>query len=209
MKKTIMLPRQERGAEVRAASFNSDDNTIEVVFTTGATVRRRSWVDGTYDEELIVAPDAVRLDRLNLGAPFLNTHSDWSLSDVIGSVVPGTAKIVNGVGIARVKLSSAPSDADNIQKIKDGIVRNVSVGYVIHRVEKIETDGAAVPLWRVVDWEPYEISAVPVPADAGATIRSAGKPADGPRTFQCEFVMSDRNIVRSARMRMKQALALR
>jgi phage head maturation protease len=188
MERIIELPRQARLAEVRAASFNTDDNTIDVIWTTGATVRRRSWIDGPYDEVLAVTPEAVRLDRLNAGAPFLNTHSDWDLSDVIGAVVPGTAKIVKGQGIATVRLSSAPGDADNVQKIRDGIVRNVSVGYLIHRIEKTESDDGTVPVWNVVDWEPMEISAVPIPADAGSQIRS--DEADKTRLFNC--VISER-----------------
>lgn len=186
MKRIIEIPRQARGAELRAASFDAKDNSIELCFTTGATVRRRSWSDGPFDEELIVTPEAVRLDRLNAGAPFLNTHSDWSLEDVIGSVVPGTARIEGGKGFARVQLSAAPADADNVAKIRDGIIRNVSVGYAIHRVEKIEASEGTVPVWRVVDWEPFEISAVPIPADPGAQVRS-GESADKSRLNACEF----------------------
>lgn len=204
MQRTIELPRQARAAELRAASFNEADNTIDVIWTTGATVRRASWRDGVYDEELIVSKAAVRLDRLNAGAPFLNTHSDWDLSDVIGSVVPGSARIANGVGVATIKLSRAPGDADNVQKIRDGIIRNISVGYAMHRIEKTEADDGSVPLWRVVDWEPMEVSAVPVPADAGAQIRSAGQ--DKRATFPCLLVDgSPDHAVRRARMRMAQA----
>jgi hypothetical protein len=183
MNRTIDLPKQLRGAEVRAASFDEGDHTIDVVWTTGAKVRRRSWTDGPYDEELVVTSAAVRLDRLNAGAPFLNTHSDWSLEDVIGSVVPGTARLQGGEGLAAIKLSRAPSFADIVQNIRDGIIRNISVGYVIHQVEKIEADDGSVPTWRVVDWEPIEVSAVPVPADPGAQIRSAS----GSRTFPCDL----------------------
>lgn len=186
MERTIALPRALRGAELRAASFSEADNSIDVVWTTGATVRRRSWLEGPYDEELVVESGAVRLDRLNAGAPFLNTHSDWSLEDVIGSVVPGSARVEKGQGVARVRLSSAPGDADNVAKIRDGIVRNISVGYIIHRVEKIEADDGSVPTWRVVDWEPLEISAVPVPADAGAHIRAENR--DGAETFDAVLV---------------------
>lgn len=151
-------------------SFDPADNSVEVCFTAGATVRRRG-PDGYFDEELIVTPQSVRLGRLNAGAPFLNTHSDLGVEDVLGSVVPGSARVINGRGFARVRLSTAPGDADNVSKIRDGIVRNVSVGYAIHRVEKSEAGPGEVPLWRVVDWEPYEISAVPIPADPGAQIR--------------------------------------
>ncbi|MGJ0508410.1 MAG: HK97 family phage prohead protease [Methylocystis sp.] len=162
-----------RGAEVRASSFNEVDNTVDLVWTTGAIVRRQSWIDGPYDEELVVNSKSVRLDRLNAGAPFLNTHANWSLEDVIGSVVPGSARIEKGQGIATIKLSTAPRDADNVAKIRDGIIRNISVGYLTHAIEKIARGKGQVPLWRVIDWEPHEISAVPIPADTGAQIRSA------------------------------------
>jgi len=171
---TIQLPALRRDAELRAASFDEAANTIEVIWTTGAKVRRFNWLDGAFDEELIVSPQSVRLDRLNAGAPFLNTHASYDLADVIGSVVPGSAKIVRGQGIARILLSDAPGDADTVAKIKAGVIRNVSVGYRVHKVEKVETDGD-IPLHRVVDFEPLEISAVPIPADAGAQIRAGSE----------------------------------
>lgn len=204
----IELPAQHRSASVEPSSFNESNNTIEVIFTTGATVRRRGF-DGQYDEELVVTPEAVRLDRLNAGAPFLNTHNDWNLSDVIGSVVPGTAKIAKGVGTARIKLSTAPGDADTVQKIRDGVIRNISVGYAIHRVEVIEAKSGGVPTWRVVDWEPMEISAVPVPADAGAVIRSRRNQSTKCTVIQLNrcTIVTGPNLNRALRMRMKQRMA--
>jgi HK97 family phage prohead protease len=166
-----MMPLQLRDAACRSDSYDEASNTIQVTFTTGAVVRRRSWISGDYDEELIVSKDSVRLDRLNRGAPFLNTHGQWTLSDVIGNVVPGTARIQGGKGHATVQLSRTEGDKEVVQKIRDGNIKNISVGYQVHRVEKIERNGD-VPLWRIVDWEPHEISAVPVPADSGAQIRS-------------------------------------
>ncbi|RUX02522.1 MAG: peptidase [Mesorhizobium sp.] len=171
---TIDLPVQRRNAAVRAASYSETENTIEIVWTTGAKVRRVSWLDGAYDEELEVTPEAVRLERLNAGAPFLNTHASYDLADVIGSVVPGSARIERGKGIASILLSDAPSDASIVSKIKSGVIKNISVGYRAHKVEITERDGN-VPLNRVVDWEPLEISAVPIPADPGAQVRSGGE----------------------------------
>jgi hypothetical protein len=205
-KKIASLPKFGRAAEVRAASFNQKDNSVEVVWTTGAPVRRFDWrTDRFYSEVLLVTPAAVRLDRLNSGALFLNTHSDSDLSDVIGSVVPGSAKLEAGKGTARVRLSNAAGDADIVSKIRDGIIRNVSVGYAIHRVEKtknIDSDDE----WRVVDWEPLEISAVPIPADAGSQIRKNDDRAQMP----CEFVSgaaTSRNEAVLARMRCRQRMA--
>jgi HK97 family phage prohead protease len=208
MTKTITsLPKFGRAAEVRAASFNQKDNSVEVVWTTGAAVRRFDWrTDRFYSEVLVVTPDAVRLDRLNAGAPFLNTHSDSSLSDVIGSVVPGSAKLEGGKGLARVRLSNAAGDADVVSKIRDGIIRNISVGYAVHRVEKTENvDGDDV--WRVVDWEPLEISGVPVPADAGSQIRKKDDRAQMPCVFVSDAATTSRNAAVSARMRARQRMA--
>jgi len=177
----IAVPLVARAAEVRAASFNETDNTIDIVWTTGAKVRRYSWSEGPYDEELVVTPGAVRLDRLNAGAPFLNTHSASDLSFVIGSVVPGTARIEGGKGLATIVLTSREDAQGVVKDIRDGVIRNISVGYRYHKVEKTDGQEGDPALWRVTDWEPLEVSAVPIPADPGAQIRS-GAPASG---FSC------------------------
>ncbi len=183
MTETMRLPRQARGVSLRAQSFDAGANTVDVVFTTGAAVQRYSWDDGPYVETLDVTPKAVRLGRLNAGAPFLNTHSSYDLSDVIGSVVPGSARIEGGEGVATIKLSGAAADADTVGKIRDGVIRNVSVGYLVHQVVKTEAKDGAAATARVTDWEPIEISAVPIPADPGAQVRAA--PAADETLYDC------------------------
>lgn len=147
--------------------------TAEVLFSTGAKVLRHSWLDGTYYEELDMSPKSVRLDRLNNGAPFLADHNGYNVARMPGVVE--SARIEGGKGYAKVRFASEGIDpeADMLfAKIRDGIVRSVSVGYRVHKVEKIVTEGEKVPTMRVVDWTPYEISAVAMPADAGAGFRS-------------------------------------
>ncbi|KQT48763.1 hypothetical protein ASG43_07870 [Aureimonas sp. Leaf454] len=149
---------------------------MEVIWTTGASVRRRDFRSGTYYNEILeVSEDAIRLDRLNAGAAFLDTHDDFSLRSVIGNVIPGSARVQGGKGYARVALSPAEGDRDVVAKIKAGIIRNCSVGYTIHRVIREAKEDGTDEDWRVVDWEPMEISAVPIPADAGSLIRSGDK----------------------------------
>ncbi|WP_245441222.1 HK97 family phage prohead protease [Neorhizobium sp. T7_12] len=202
--KMVNLPKFGRSAEVRSASFDEADNTIEVIWTTGAAVRRWSWRSERYYQEVLeVTPKSVRLERLNAGAPFLNTHSDWDLSDIIGSVVPGSARVEGGKGYAKVKLSRADEDKAIVEKIRDGIIRNISVGYAIHKVVKTDAHGDGTDEeWRVVDWEPLEISAVPVPADAGSQIRK-----EALTMAPCEFVSetaTGQNDARRIRMSMRQ-----
>ena len=179
----INLPLQTRMASLEdAVGMDSGaDRTFNVVFTTGATVRRYDYMnDEAYDEELMVDSSAIRMDRLNSGAPVLDTHGQYTLDDVIGAVVPGSARIAKGVGRASIKIDGGEENAAVIRKINDGIIKNVSVGYRVHRFEVIRGEGT-VPLYRAVDWEPYEISLVPIGADAGAGIRSA------PHTYPCEI----------------------
>lgn len=188
---------RHRSARVRSASFDADAYTIEVVWTTGARVRRCDpWDDDEFDEELSLEDGAVRLDRLNAGAAFLDSHDPTECSRVVGSVVRGSARIEGGKGICSVQLSRARDVADIVTKIREGVIRNVSVGYWIHRTETIEQDGS-VPLMLVTDWEPMEISAVPVPADAGSQIRSTrgGRSAPQPKRmsdFERGQVMASR-----------------
>lgn len=172
----INLPLMGRAAEAVPGSLNREERTIDIVWTTGATVQRRRWEGWDdlveYDEELVVSPNAVRMDRLNSGAPFLNSHSAWTLESVLGSVVPGTARIQGGNGYATIRLTNAEDAAPAVARIMDGSVRFVSVGYRVHQYEITRKDGER-ELWRAVDWEPMEISAVAMPADPGAQIRSA------------------------------------
>jgi hypothetical protein len=126
----INLPIQTRLANLEPTdAADSKDRTFGVVFTTGAAVRRYDFMnDESYDEELEVDPAAVRLGRMNGGAPVLDTHGQMSLSNVIGVVVPGSAKVDNGLGRATIKIDAGEENSSIVRKIKDGIVRNVSVG---------------------------------------------------------------------------------
>jgi HK97 family phage prohead protease len=206
---TIKAPPQFRdgGFHVRANSYEEETRTIDVIWTTGEKVRRYDWRDGGYyDEELVVEPGSVRLERLNRGAPFLNTHDSYDLRAVLGSVVPNSARVGNGEGTAKVKLTRAPDVASEVQKIIEGDVRNISVGYRLHKIEKTEGDTGDVALWRVVDWEPFEISAVPIPADAGAQVRSGkGEKLVEPDLNECLFLQRDTPEAAAARMRMRAA----
>lgn len=149
-------------------TINVEERTVELVWTTGAKVKRADWARGDYMEELSLQPDAVRLDRLNKGGPLLDAHDSFSLRNQIGVVQ--RAWLSGTEGRALVKFSKRAEVEPIFQDVIDGIYRNVSVGYKVHRKERDDT--GAVPVERAVDWEPYELSLVPIPADAGAQVRS-------------------------------------
>lgn len=182
--KTMMLPALSREATIRAESFDEAQRTVEVMWTSGARVRRRRFFDDDFDEELEVSPRAIRTDRLNSGAPFLNAHNAFKLDAVLGVVVGGSIRIENGQAFARIRFSDREDVQPIVKDIRDGIIRNVSVGYRVHKYEIEKRDGMP-ELWRAVDWEPLEISAVPIGADPAAGFRSDQGAA---RQFECSIV---------------------
>lgn len=153
-------------------TVNADERTVDVVWTTGAQVKRSDWARGDYIEELSLRPDHVRLDRLNKGAPLLDSHENWSLRSVLGVVE--RAWLNGNEGRATVRFSKRAEVEPIFQDVRDGILRNISVGYRKHKTERDET--GTVPVERAVDWEPYELSLVSIPADAAAQVRSEELP---------------------------------
>ena len=171
MESTIELPALRRAADLLPATINEQDRSIEVVWSTGARVRRQPLFGEPFDEELSMDPGSVRLERLNAGGPLLKVHDLRDLDSVIGSVIPGTARIEQGLGIARVSFSER-DDVENIwNDVKAGHLRAVSIGYQVHRYE-VTQPANAPEVWRAIDWTPFEISAVPVGADPAAGFRS-------------------------------------
>ena len=185
---TRFLPTQQRAATIAPSSFNAEARSVEVVWTTGARGRRFDfWSGQAYEEELEVSDKAVDLKRLNSKqAPVLNSHDAYDLSCVIGVV--DRAWIENGEGRATVRLSDREDIAGLVRDIETGIVKNISVGYNVRRYEvtpaEKRTDGGTVPLYRGIDWEPAEISFVPIPFDAATGTRAA---TDQTRGAECEF----------------------
>lgn len=164
--------------QVRKDSFNEENRTVEIIFSTGAAVKRYSWDEGYYMEVLEMSAAAVDLARLNAGASFLNTHNQWDMADRLGAVVPGSARIEKGQGICTVKISRNPEGERLMVDLRDGMPLPISVGYKIHEYRKKEGDETALPIYTATRWEPMEVSAVPVPADFGAHARSIHEHAE-------------------------------
>lgn len=152
-------------------SVDVEARTAELIFSTGAAVERYDWSSGQrYMEKLAIDDKAVRLDRLNAAGPLLDSHSSYSISDQLGAVVPGTARIEKNRAVATVKFSSRDAVAPIFQDVRDGILRSVSVGYRVFKFVEEKGD-TKIPVRTAVDWEPYEISMVSMPADTGAKVR--------------------------------------
>ncbi len=152
------------------ATVDHAARTVEVVWSTGARARNFVPPLGMITEELDMSPAAVRMDGLRGGsAPVLNTHRKADARDVVGRVT--AARLEGGRGYATLQFSSAADVEPLWQRVADGTLRSVSVGYRVHRYQTI-ADPVAGTVHRAVDWEPYEISVVPVPVDPSAAVRA-------------------------------------
>lgn len=155
-------------------TVDEEKRTVELVWTSGARVLRGYW--DQFWEELSLDPKHVRMGRLNNGAPLLDSHSMYRVSDVLGVVESARLEKNRGVAVVRFAKAEDDPEADKVfRKVKDGILQNISVGYRVHKFE--QTDGADgdIPIRLAVDWEPHELSIVPVGADDEAGFRSAQK----------------------------------
>ena len=137
------------------------------------------WLGGhRISEELEVSNEAVDLERLNNGAPLLDSHSDWRLDHVLGVVE--RAWIADGKGLAVIRFGKTERSNEAFEQVRDGILRSISVGYSVEEYEvRIEDDGDR-EIYRATKWTPAELSLVPIPADDGAKTRSERE-----REFPC------------------------
>jgi hypothetical protein len=175
----VALPMQLRRAPILPATVNTETRSVDVVFTTGAAVRRRRWTGWDtsvpFDEILDVSDRAVDLTRLNAGAPALDSHSVWSSHSQVGVVERAWIEGKEGKATIRFPREGLDQAADRMfGLISDGIIRNVSVGYSIERVKVVEPAAKGEVEQRIVErWTPLEVSFVTVPADPRAQVRAA------------------------------------
>ena len=173
------LPTQTREAEVRKASLDRMQRTVEVIVSTGARVKRYGWLDD-YDEELVVDEKSVDLRRLNSIGVVLDNHRAYgSVLSTLGAIVRGSAKVENGQVLATLRFADTDAGNQVMRLIEDDILRSVSVGYDAEYERtraKDRDDGVDRDLFRATRWEPYEVSIVQMPADAGATVRADEAP---------------------------------
>lgn len=163
------IPKMDLRASFIPGTYDEKAGTIEVMWSSGSKGLRRTW-SGDYYEELSMKKGDVRLERLNLGAAVLDNHNGYSLRDSIGVVEK--AWIKSGEGYATLRLSEREDVAGIVQDIVSGIIRNVSVRYIVHEFKDVSNKNDEIPTLRAVDWEPMELSFVNIPFEATAQSRS-------------------------------------
>lgn len=154
MKSPILL----RPFTVPQISVRKQSNGTRIAFSASSEQPVDRWF-GT--EVLRHTPESVRLERAQNGSmPLLFNHNS---DEPIGMV--DSARIENARLMVDAHLFDTPR-AQEIGTMIAGGMRNISVGYRLHTVEE-DTKTAT---YTATDWEPYEVSVAPVPADSSIGI---------------------------------------
>lgn len=152
--------REHRAFTFERAAIDADSRTVELAFSS-ETPYERWWGVEILDH----SPNSIRLGRLTSGGPLLMDHDSRDHIGVIESVQIGADR----VGRAVVRFGKSARAEEIFRDVQDGIRRNVSVGYMIHKAQLVEASDDQ-DTYRVTDWEPFEVSLVSVPADASVGV---------------------------------------
>lgn len=159
-----------RSAPTEQVRKGEGDNTLIFPLSSEMPYRRHNG-----EEILVHTPEAVDLSFLNSGtAPLLDSHDRYTgLKAQIGVIV--RAWLEKKRLYVEVKFSRREDAQEVYQDVLDGIVRNVSVGYDVLKVEEDETTDS----YRVLKWKPMEASFVPIPADASVGVGRSATVTEG------------------------------
>ena len=158
----------------RPSTIDVENRTVEVVMSTETPFPRATLDGEVYHEVLDHSPQSVRMERALNGAPVLDNHNRAGETGRSQIGVIDSARFEGRSLVGVLRFSRKPEADVVFQDIVDGIIRNFSVGYIVHRSQVSEKPGPDGHFTRTVtDWEFLEVSAVSVPADPRAQVRSA------------------------------------
>jgi HK97 family phage major capsid protein len=184
------MERQFRAAAFERGAINTDARTVELAFSSETPVER-VWGLEILDH----SEESIDLEFLRSGrAPLLVDHDPADQVGVVEDVSIGPDRVAR----ARVRFGRSARAEEVFQDVIDGIRLNVSVGYVI---ERMEADPPALhggrEAYRATAWRPLELSSVSIPADVSVGVGRSAAPAAAAVTPSeiCKptevFIMSD------------------
>jgi HK97 family phage major capsid protein/HK97 family phage prohead protease len=171
----------DRSLVVQREAIDVEARTVTLAFAS-ETPYPRYWGVEILD---CTAP-AIRQARLRSGANLLCDHDSKDVVGVVESVDIGADRVARAV----VRFGKSARAEEVWGDVRDGIRRNVSVGYMIHKAQLVETKDE-VDTYRVTDWEPFEVSLVSVPADPNVGVGRNLQPATKPIITTQEPAMSE------------------
>ena len=180
MRKEQVVTREFEGMKIKALEGEGNERKFELSFSSEEPYERYC-----YTEILDHADGAVDLTRLNSIGVLLYNHDR---NKVIGKILK--AWIENTKGYAEIELDKDAESEVIYQKIKNGTLKAVSVGYRVDSweevmVNKTSADGRFKgPVDIARKWTPYEVSIVSIPADPTVGIGRALEEKDNLNIYE-------------------------
>lgn len=139
-----------REAEIDIRKSNNDTRTVSATLSSEIPVKR--W----FGNEVLAHDDAaINLDRASDGLPLLFNHNSDNFIGVVRNITVSGGKLRGDL-----QFSENSRASEVYADVSAGLLRNVSIGYRIHKYEESENGDI-----RITDWSLYEASIAPVPAD--------------------------------------------
>ena len=156
IRKEIAKNGLERTMQIDREMVDEESRTVNLAFASDKPVGH--WFG---ELQLSMEKGAMRTSRLESGAPLLMDHNTRDQIGVVESYAIGT----DGIARAMVRFDTSQRAEEIFQSVKNGIRRNVSVGFMVYEMHQVKAAKDQPDLFRSDDWEPYEVSIVAVPAD--------------------------------------------
>ena len=156
---------EHRSVEVRKDWLDKEKRTVRIAVSSEEPVERSFGL-----EVLEHSANAIDLEFLGSGrAPLLLDHDARQHIGIIEKTEIGSDAVLR----ADVRFGKSALANEVFQDVVDGIRSNISVGYRIDELSKVERDDGTVEM-RAVKWTPLETSIVSIPADQSVGVgRSA------------------------------------
>lgn len=184
---------QHRAAiDIEARAIEGDDRRVEMAISSEMPCERSFG-----NEVLVHSEETMNLDFLRSGrAPLLLDHDPTKQIGVIESV-----NLDAGAGVLRanVRFSRGELASEVYDDVVDGIRGNVSIGYIVRKMERDQKD---VNTFRVTNFEILEASIVSIPADQSVGVgRSQELPTEEATEVPTEVEQSKVPVIEVSEVR--------
>jgi HK97 family phage major capsid protein len=185
---------------------DEDNRTVRIAFSSEQPYERDFGIE-------ILDHDRANLEFMASGnAPLLLDHDATKQIGIVENASIDSDK----VGRATVRFGKSPLAEEVFNDVKDGIRRNISVGYEVFDMKAVEKgseeEGSSKRTFRVA-FKPLEASIVSIPADTSVGVgRSASittnNRIEGKNNMSEEKTVNPNDILKAERRRVDEILAL-
>ena len=177
-----------RTVQIERAGIDAATRQVALAFSSEAPVERFFGTEILDHGEGSVDTSFIGSGR----APLLVDHNPTDPVGVVEEVIIGPDRVAR----ARVRFGRSVRAEEVFTDVMDGIRSNVSVGYVIGKMEKTGSENDR-DVFRATSWTPLEISMVSIPADTSVGVgRAAPAVVSQPPSKEDRMSDSDLTAVR-------------